>query len=183
MICHKRWDTARDYGDKTRRTNEAIEGKRTLLFSSFFFARPPLCRLFLICVPQTSPPPPGRGMSGWGIGLRKRPAGIYDKPGVRNRPATALCLTPVRPGPISHRHDKMSTSRMESDEIGKANAPFLSAQFRRILHATRRPRLRQTDETRQQRTPDDMGQTTQHRPAPRDDRRDGKTRRRKPERE
>lgn len=74
------------------------------------------------------PRPRGVGGAGGGIVLRKRLAGIYDNPGVRNRPVTVPRLTIVRPGPIlidphEHRPDETETTWNETRRFCQLDFP------------------------------------------------------------
>lgn len=170
---------ASDYGrTKTRRrggrakTNGVSKkSKHALLFSLFLFARPPSRRLSLTRRPQMVPRPRGVGCAGRGGGgsfcgndLRaytaSRVSGID-----RQRSLVSLSFDRAL---FPYRH-AARTQRDETKDGRRQNAPFLSAQFRHMPTPTttngdeQKRRAKTSEETRRQRTPDDMGQA---RPVP-----------------
>lgn len=95
--------------------------------SSFTFRQTPFRRLSLTRRPQMVPRPQGVGGASVRIVLRKRPAGIYDRPGIRTdrqRPLVSLPFDRVLfPSP---RQDEHETDETETTVIAK-RAVFVSS--------------------------------------------------------
>ena len=103
--------------------------------------------------------------------MRKRLAGIYDKPSVRNRPATVPRLTIVRPVPIRiatphARNGKTETAGGKTRRFCQLNFATCPCPRRRETNGDERRRAK-TSEQRRVRKRDDRGhQTTWDKPAP-----------------
>ena len=113
-ICCKRLRGIRQDRKANKRRCERTTGmsnksKHALLFP---FSPDPLLPALPCLRALNNPPPPGRGMSRREDRFAEPTGGHIRQTGHLNRPATVPCLTPVRPGSISHRHDKTGTSQM-----------------------------------------------------------------------